>query len=156
MAKWIVGHGIDDYVAKLGNLEDSSEETCKRAVYDGAAIVADAVKASIAALPVGSPREGKVTEAQKAGLLSGMGIASFRNEGGFINVKVGMDGYNSQTSRKYPKGQPNAMIARSLESGTSFSPKRAFIGPAVSKSRAAAEAAIKATLEKEIGEKMGG
>ena len=72
----------------------------------------------------------------------------------FINVKVGMDGYNSETSRKYPKGQPNALIARSLESGSSFAPKRAFIGPAVNRTKGAAEKAIAQKLEEEIKKTM--
>lgn len=108
MAKWTVGKGIDKYIQDLQNLEFGSEEMAKRAVYEGAKIVTDAIRTSIQALTVGPPREGKVTQAQKAGLLEGLGIAGFRQDGTFINVKVGMDGYNSEKSRKYPNGQPNA------------------------------------------------
>lgn len=150
MAKWIVGHGIDEYLAKLGNLESKSEEMCKRAVFDGAAIVANAVKSNIAGLPVGDPRQGKVTGPQKQGLLDGFGIASFKNDGGFINVKLGFDGYNSTRNKYFPNGQPNAMIARSLESGSSTYGKHPFIGPAVSKSKASAEAMIKAKIDEQI------
>lgn len=151
MAKWIVGPGIDEYLSKLGNLEMKAPETCKRAVFEGAAVVANAVKANIAALPVGDPRKGGyVTGPQKAGLLEGFGIAAFRNDGGFLNVKLGFDGYNSTVNKIFPSGQPNAMIARSLESGSSTYGKHPFVGPAVSRSRASAEAMIKNTVEKEI------
>lgn len=154
MAKWTVGTGIDNYIKNLQDLEFGSEESAKRAVYEGAKIVTDAIRANIQALPVGPPREGKVTQAQKAGLLEGLGIAGFRKDGTFINVKVGMDGYNSEKSRKYPNGQPNALIARSLESGSSFAPKRPFIGPAVNRTKGAAEKAIAEKLEEEIKKTM--
>lgn len=154
MAKWTIGKGIDNYIKGLQDLEFGSEEMAKKAVYEGAKIVTDAVRASIEALPVGPPREGKVTQKQKQGLLDGLGIAGFRKDGSFINVKVGMDGYNGETSRKYPKGQPNALIARSLESGASFAPKRPFIGPATARVRRAAEKAIADKLDEEIKKTM--
>lgn len=155
MAKWIVGHGLDEYLAKLGNLERGSEELCKQAGFEGAAVVANAIKANIQALPLGQPKQGKVTPQQKSGLLDGFGIAPFRNDNGFIHVKIGMDGYNSMTTKKFPNGQPNAMIARSVESGSSFAPKHPFIGPAVSKSKAAAEAKMKLVIEEKIHTQMG-
>lgn len=154
MAKWIVGDGIDSYITKLGDLEFGAEESIKRAAYEGAAIVTNAIRANISGLPVGNPKDGKVTAAQKAGLQAGLGISRFRKDGSFINVKVGMDGYNSTVSKKYPKGQPNAMIARSLESGSSFAPKHPFIGPAVSATKGAAEAAMKTKLDEEISKVM--
>lgn len=154
MAKWIVGNGIDKYIKDLEDLEFGADEMAKRAVYEGAAIVTNGIRASIEALPVGPPREGKVTAEQKAGLLAGLGIAGFRMDGSFLNVKVGMDGYNSVRSKKYPKGQPNALIARSLESGSSFAPKRAFIGPAVNRTKNAAEQAIANKLDEEIKKVM--
>lgn len=154
MAKWIVGTGIDNYISDLQNLLYNSEESAKRAVYVGAGIVTDEIRGAINGLPIGQPRQGKVTSAQKAGLLAGLGISSFKVTGSFINVKVGMDGYNSMVTKKYPKGQPNALIARSLESGTSFSPRHAFIGPAVARSQKRAEEAIAKQLEEEIKKSM--
>lgn len=155
MAKWTIGKGIDNYIKDLQDLEFGSEEMAKQAVYEGAKIVTDAVRANIQALPVGPPREGKVTQKQKQGLLDGLGIAGFRKDGSFINVKVGMDGYNGEKSRKYPKGQPNAMIARALESGSSFAPKHPFIGPAANRTKSAAEKAIQKKLDEEIKKTMG-
>ena len=73
MAKWTIGKGIDNYIKNLQDLEFGSEEMAKQAVYEGAKIVTDAVRASIEALPVGPPREGKVTQKQKQGLLDAEG-----------------------------------------------------------------------------------
>lgn len=156
MAKWTVGKGLDEYLSKLGNLAWESEELCKQAGYEGAAIVADAIKANIRALPLGQPAQGKVTPQQRQGLIDGFGIAPFRNENGYIHVKLGMDGYNTMITRKFPNGQPNAMIARSLESGSSFFPKHPFIGPAVNRTKKAAEEKMRTVIDQKINAIMEG
>lgn len=83
----------------------------------------------------GAPRG--VTKLEKEGLLEGFGLAPIREDsgkkGGYINTKAGMDGYNRHITANYPKGHPNAMIARSVESGTSFRRKCPFIAPTVKK-----------------------
>ena len=154
MARWTVGTGIDNYIKNLEELTYGTDEMIKRAVYEGAKIVTDAIRTNINALPVGPPREGKVTKKQKAGLLEGLGISRFRMDGSFLNVKVGMDGYNAETSKKHPKGQANAMIARALESGSSFAPKHPFIGPAVNATKASAEEAIAKAFDEQCEQLM--
>ena len=62
-----------------------------------------------------------------------------QNDGGFLNVKMGFDGYNSVTTPKYPTGQPNVMVARMFNSGTSSMSKQAFFDQTVNASRAAAK-----------------
>lgn len=149
MATFKVGNGISQYIANLENLSIASDEMIERSVYEGAGIVTDAVRKNIQSLPVrrggyfatGQMANG-ITSAQKAGLLDGLGIAPFRNENGYIHVKVGMDGYNATKTKKYPKGQPNSVVARSIESGTSWLRKHPFIEPAVRSTRASAEAAM--------------
>lgn len=150
MAKLIVGKGIDKYIADLTALATSSDEMIKRAVYPAAGMVADAVKAGIESIPDSMLKPG-----QREGLRAGLGIARFRDDGGFIHVKIGMDGYNSRVTRKYPKGQPNAMIARAINNGTSFSGKYPFIDRAVSSSRAKAEKMMAEEFDKLTAEKMG-
>lgn len=155
MATFKVGTGIDKYIDQLDQLSTSSDEMIKRAVFEGAAIVTDAVRANIQTLPTrrgGHYTRNKasgITETQKAGLLNGLGIAPFKNANGFIHVKVGMDGYNGNVSKKYPNGQANAMIARSVEAGTSFLQKHPFIAPAVRSTRAQAERAMAEAFDKE-------
>lgn len=155
MAKFKVGNGIDKYVANLEELSNASDLMIQRAAFEGAAIVTDAVRTNIQHLPTrrgGHYTRNKangITETQKAGLLNGLGIAPFRNDNGYIHVKVGMDGYNGNVSKKYPKGQPNAMIARSVEAGTSFLQKHPFIAPAVRSTRAQAERAMAEAFDKE-------
>lgn len=150
MAKFQVGTGIDQYITQLTNLEYQTEDLIGKAIYKGADIVADAIKANIESLP-GSA----CTDVEKAGLISGFGIAKMQDENGYFNVKAGFDGYNDQVTKKYPKGKPNSMIARSIEGGTSWKSKHPFIAPAVRSSKDAAEKAMAEEIEKGINETMG-
>lgn len=138
------------YVSRLNQLGQAVEPVSKMAIYDAAKIVTAAITDEINALPTepenkrGTPEHPLhgVTEAQKRGLLAGVGIARMRDDGGIINTKIGFDGYNSTKTKKYPNGQPNALIARSVESGTTFRAKTRFIKRAVDKSKKQAEKAI--------------
>lgn len=157
MAKMKVGTGIDRYIQKLVNLEFASPHTAGKAVYEGAKIVADAIKAEIDALPVEKARKNSeddkatgITQRQKDGLRDGFGIATMRQDGSFYNVKTGFHGYNKQVTRKYPSGQPNAMIARSVEGGTSFRKKNPFVSRAVRKVKGQAEKKMAEVVDQEI------
>lgn len=158
MAKMTVGKGLDQYLAQLGNLEDRADGLAGRAIYEGAKIVADKVRANIESLPVQEgPVKGKRRDPyqdEKDGLLAGLGIAKKKVNDGFINVKIGMDGYNSRVTEKYPKGHPNAMIARSINAGTTFMNRHPFINSAVNSSKAAAEEKMKEIIEEGINKEM--
>ena len=56
-------------------------------------------------------------------------------------------------TRKYPHGQPNALIARAVISGTSFRKKNNFVGRAVKAVKAEAENQMRAAFD-EIFDKM--
>jgi HK97 gp10 family phage protein len=151
MAKFYVGKGIDDYLVQLGKLSQMSDEMIKRAIYPAAGIVADAIKANIDSIPNRPPKgnDGLLPD-QKRGLKEGLGVAPFKNDNGYINVKVGFDGYNQHKTETFPHGQPNAMIARATESGTSFSPKHPFVAQAVRKSKDEAEETMKEAFDEQI------
>lgn len=146
MAKYQVGKGIDKYISQLENIASLTPQTCGKVIYDGAKVVTDAVHQAINSLP-----DSDCDSVQKAGLIDGLGIAHMRNQNGFYNVKVGFDGYNGKVTKKFPKGQPNMMIARAIISGTSFHPhKNDFVRKAVSSSRSMAEAAMKKRFDDEM------
>lgn len=110
--------GVDNLIAQYQSLLGMTDEIIGKAVGAGAGIVADAVKAEIKALPVSNQyNSGVVNSTQKKGLIDGFGIAGMRNDNGFLNVKLGFDGYNNNKTKKYPNGQPNSLIARSINSG---------------------------------------
>lgn len=149
--------GLDEYINSLKALEDV-EPVINRAVFGGAKIVADEITAEIREIPVvkdnlfGSkdhPLNG-ITEDQKNGLLNGFGISHIQNDDGRTFVKIGFAGYNDTKTVKYPSGQPNAMIARSVVSGTSFRKKNNFIQKALSKAKDQAQAEIEQTFQNEL------
>ena len=142
--------GLDTYIAQLEKAADKTTGLMKRAVFDGAAQVANAAHAQVAALPVVDeytppsklPIRG-IRQEQKQGLLAGLGLAKMRDDGGYINTHIGFDGYNSF-------GQPNSMIARSINSGSSTRAKIPFMQRAISASKGAAEGAMAARFDADI------
>ncbi len=149
--------GIDKYINNLKTSSLLTKDTILvRTTYAGAAVVADAVRKSIEALPVGpgTAKDGElidtVTPTQKRGLLDGFGISPIQNHDGFINVKLGFDGYNGTRTKNYPKGQPNVVIARAVNGGTTFRKKTRFVDKAVSSSKKAALKAMDETCNREI------
>lgn len=159
MAKMKV-KGLKEYEDKLLELETLSRTMIGEAIYEGAAVVADAVKAGIQSIPIddrfvtGSAMLHGITEEQKQGLLNGFGIAHLRDDNGFLNVKLGFDGFNSQKTKNYPGGQPNSLIARSVNAGTSFRQRIPFIDNAVNSTRTAAQKKMTEKVEQEIGKVM--
>lgn len=151
--KLTVGKGLDEYLAKLGNLLNDAPDAIGEATYEGAAIVADEIKKNIEALPTDErPRatSGKLNgmkAIQKTGLIHGLGIAKHRIDNGYYNVKIGFDGYNKL-------GQPNAMIARTFEAGNSFTKKTPFVAPAIRSTREIAEKKMQEVIDKRVTQKM--
>lgn len=140
MAKWTM-RGMDEYAAYLQRIGKNTREILGAGVYAMANTVADAVRKNIEALPAKPDIEGieayrqgrkaQLTISEKRGLEEGFGVSPMQNERGYLNVKLGFDGYNSVKTKKYPKGQPNVLIARITESGSSYRKKTPFIRPAL-------------------------
>ena len=156
MAK-ITFPGLNDYELMISKLSKGVDDIAGKAIYAGAGIVADAIKENIKALPIvrgygteKGPLPGGVTAPQKAGLIDGLGISPMQNDAGFLNVKIGFDGYNATKTEKYPQGQPNQLVARGVESGTSWKQKKPFIRPAINASKSRAEAEMARILDQEI------
>lgn len=159
MAKWIVGKGLDSYISYLQKIDLVTDEVIGEAVYEMAKVVADKVRSSIQALPtvsneanIATYKKGysRLSDEEKQGLLDGFGVSSMQDDGGYINVKLGFDGYNGVKTKKYPKGQPNALIARVTESGSSYREKTPFIRPAVNASKKQAEQAGQMKIDEKI------
>lgn len=139
--------GIEEYSRALAEIGAQREKIIEQAVYGGAAVVADEIRAGIEAIPIeegenGLPPVGTpehkltgVSRRQKADLLDGFGLAPIQNDGGYIQTKAGMDGYGSVKTKKYPKGTPNSMLMRGIESGTTFREKNPVMRKAANRSR---------------------
>ena len=155
---------LDDYTLQLSRLAAHTEEIAGKAIYAGADVITDAIRAKIEALHPSSDKAGlfayqkkepaPLTQTAKQGLLDGLRLTPMQNDAGFWNAKVGFDGYNNMPTRKYPNGQPNQLIARSLEFGSSIAQKHPFVRPAINASRKRAEAKMAEVLDKEIKKVM--
>lgn len=155
MAKWKVGDGIDKYINSLEEISNATDEMIGKAIYEGAKVVTDEIRGALEGLPVDNriAKNGEtltgISQAQKSGLLDGLGITTMRKDDSY-NVKVGFDGYNNVKTKTWPKGQPNSMIARSLESGTSFRAKNPVISKATRAAKAQAEEAMAKAFDDEL------
>ena len=122
--------GLDEYLQKLQRVEKNTPEIVGKVVYGMADIVADAVREEINALPAEPDVEAlkawskgeraPLTIKEKKGLQESFGITKMLEEDGYYHVKLGFDGYNDIKTKKYPKGQPNVLVARAIESGSSI------------------------------------
>ena len=159
MAKYQM-RGLEEYAQYLQRIGANTPEICGKAVYAMADVVADQVRENITKLPtvteakaLGAYRANETTDltkAQKKGLEDGFGISPMQNDNGYYNVKLGFDGYNKVKTRKYPQGQPNAMIARAVESGSSVRKKNPFIRRAVNDTQKQAVEKGKQVADEEI------
>lgn len=141
MAK-IIMEGLDAYTKALANLAlKAKDQVIGPGVYAGAEIAADAIRERINALPTedgwGSPQRPLAgpNQVQKSHLQASFGISTMQVSDGYYNVKLGWAGYNPIRTRRWPKGQPNAMVARSVERGTSFMRANPIVKGAISAKR---------------------
>ena len=136
-----------------------------KAIYAGAKIIADEVKKNLNALNVTTDelamaayRKQEPThlnERAKKGLIESFGTTKMEQDsGGLFNVKIGFDGYNDVKTKKYPKGQPNQLIARSVESGSTSTIKQPFMRKAVNATRKQAEDKMAEIIDEEIKKRM--
>lgn len=169
MAEMKLGEEFKGYLNALSKLEEKEETVIKKAVYAGGGVMADAIKDALKTLPIqegenGLPEMGTsehpltgVSRKQKADLIDSMGMAPIQEfKKGYISTKIGWDGYGSVKTKKYPKGVPNQMLMRSVESGTSFRKKNPVIRKAVTKNKKATEEKMKDVVDNEIKKIMEG
>lgn len=157
---------IDEYAQRLGILWKSQRKIIESAVYQGADVVADEIKKGLLEIPIQEGENGLppvahkgemltgVSRRQKGDLIDGFGLAPMESNGDYVNTKAGFDGYGSVKTKEYPKGTPNAMLIRSIESGTSFRKKNPVVRPAVNRARKRAIKAMQEELDKQIKSRM--
>lgn len=151
--------GLAEYSAKLNRLSAlSRDEVIGAAVYDGAEIITDAVRAALQAIPTdkthphgkGNKSIGPTPEDKQA-VLDALGVARLQNDNGFLNVKIGFNkDYTGNPTPGYPKGKPVLMLARAIRSGTSWMQGTDYIKTALRLSGKQAQAAMKMRIEMEI------
>ena len=165
MAK-IEMHGMEAYLSELRRVGEATKPVCKAAVYAGAKVVADAIKQEIRGLDRVTDAEAmaawhekrpvKISVSQKIGLVNSMGITPMDDKYGVISAKVGFDGYNDVKTESWPQGQPNQLIARACESGSSAMLKQPFVRPVIKSVQGAALTEMEIAADKKMKEILGG
>lgn len=130
--------GIDQYTASLAKIGGKNAVgVLKYAVYPGAAVVADAIRASMS--------DHRIT----GDLQDSLSLSTMRNDDGYVNTKVTFAGYDRN-------GTPNAIKAAALESGTSRGQKAThFISKATKGATDKAIAEMSKALDEKIDQIMG-
>jgi len=148
--------GVDDLIAQYEKLGSNTEKVIGAAIYKGAGVVMDKVEAAVDNISTDNrygtterPTTGPST-IQKLGLIHSLGITPMRRDGDFYNVKIGFDGYNNVITKTWPQGQPNSMVARAVESGTSWMTKQPFMRRAETSAKGPCEQAMARAVDEEI------
>lgn len=147
----------DEYLGKIAKLDAAlKDEICGAAIYGAAGIVADEIRSQLKAVPTdegygtaSEPTRGPKA-GQKEGLLDALGISSMEEKSGYYDVKIGFDGYNGIKTKRWPNGQPNQMVARSIERGTSWMKANAFVKRAMAATRKRALEFMKNSVDESI------
>ena len=149
---------VSSLIAKLG---DKAQDVAAGSLYDGAAIVADAFTAaanSIRTEPFRyayGNRKRLASPEEKAALVGKSGVAKFRKNGSEVDTLVGISG-SAGYADVAGKAKAVRLIARSINSGTSFMVKQPVFRKAKSASQGAAKAAVIAKAEKMFDEIING
>lgn len=138
MAK--ITFNMDDYIHKLNELRYEIDDIARKAVYEGAGIVADEVRKNL---------ENVLSDEASGELLDSFGITPITMDGrGNLNAHVGFEGYDS-------KGVPNKLKARVIESGSSKQRKRPFIRPAINATKEKVYRKMMDVVNEEVKKIMG-
>lgn len=155
----IISVGVDELDKLLGELAGAGTAIAKMSVYDGAGVVADAIREEIMGLPTEKPRKLRdgermhvIVEDDKRDMADGLGISTIESRAGSTRAVIGFAGYTRHKTKKYKKGVPIQMIARSIESGSSVRAKNPFIRRAVARSKDEARRAMIERANKQIDE----
>lgn len=164
MAKITLSTGAEDIANMLMRIDKASDAVAKMATYEGAGVVADAIRKAAEGLPVDKPRTLKngdrfdvLVQGDKEDLLNSIGIDQIGRDEDGVRTVVGFAGYGRHKTKKYSKGIPMPMLARSIESGSSVRMPKPFVRTTVAAKRKEAEAAMvragKAAIENIVKER---
>lgn len=146
--------GIDELLERMSKLPDNGADVAALALYEGAAVMADAISQAvqgIATEPFRYVKGGRqrLPSPEEKALLAGAkkGVAKFRKNMVRVDTAVGMQhsGYGNLKG----KTKPIPQVANAINHGTSFMKKQPFLRKAMAKSGAAA-AAIESGIESRL------
>lgn len=123
----------EDFAIKLSRLDTDINEIAKKAIYEGAKIVADTMKVNLKSV-LSDEATGQLVEA--------LGITPIGMLGGEWSAHIGFDGYDTN-------GVAFQLIARVLESGTSTRQKKPFVRKTMNQTKTKVAAVMQAVVEEE-------
>lgn len=123
----------EDFAIKLSRLDTDINEIAKKAIYEGAKIVADTMKVNL---------ESVLSDEATGQLVESLGITPIGMMGSEWSAHIGFDGYDSN-------GVAFQLIARVLESGTSTRQKKPFVRKTMNQTKTKVAAVMQAVVEEE-------
>lgn len=132
--------GLSELISQIERTEDEVIPMAKMAVYDGAGIIADAVRSELK----------KVLSGDSTGdLENSLGIQRIVTTAGAAETVVGFAGYDRN-------GVPNPLKARVLNSGRSYTnhKKTRFVSKAVKKAQETAQSKMEETFREEFDKRF--
>lgn len=169
-------NGLAEYKLELSRLQDRriTEDICREVLKAGGEVVENAVRGEVAGLPRVSKEEARlkasaayrkawntgsfsgehlrsgITDEEYRALDSSLGVAPMQEKNSVYDVKVGFAGY-SQLGRSRVANQ---LLARAINSGTSFRAKNPFLVRAERKAKKSALERMDQELEQQIRKRM--
>ncbi len=146
--------GLDELLTKMGKLPEKAADVAALALYEGAAVMADAISQAVQGIAtekfhyVKGGRQRLPSPEEKALLVNAKkGVAKFHKTVMQVDTSVGLQkaGYGTING----KTKPIPLVANSINSGTSFMKKQPFFRKAKAKS-GAATAAIERGIESRL------
>ena len=137
--------GLDKVMSTLAKLNKDAGKVAAESLYEGAGIIADAFASaakSIRTEPFKGKRDQRLpSPEEKAAIIGKTGIAKFEANGSEVNTLIGVSGAAGYADIG---GKPKAvrLIARAINSGTSFMPEQPVFQKAKNAARGPAKAAI--------------
>ena len=145
MAASMKVEGIEQLDRMLAELGNRAMEVAKKSLYEGAGVMADAFAAAANSIRTerfkGKKDKRLPSPEEKAAIVGRTGIARFKTNGDEVNTMVGVteaEGYTKIGGEK----KAVRLIARSINSGTSFMDKQPVFRKAKSSARGKATDAM--------------
>lgn len=149
--------GLTKLTENIDKLGAHSKGLARGSLGAAAGVTADEYRRAIESIPTEAPGKNGasrwatpehplvgITPAEKQDLLNAIGIATFQDAGSEVNTSISVTGYGSIPTKRWPQGVPNAVLLRSVESGTTFRRKTPVVRRAkTAAARKATEAAQK-------------
>lgn len=144
--------GLDEFSDKLTQAGEHATGIAKAALYEGAGVIADAIRGSLDEIQTGPFHWAKDGETrlpspeEKAAVMSAKyGVAKHQGSGAEINTVVGIggSGYKMVAGKRVPV----AVILRSIQSGTTYMRPQPVVRKAINRAKSAAAGKIAAEAE---------